>query len=70
VLGLTVVLVAAGLVMLYSASAVMAQAQGLPPHYYLLRQMSGALMGLVAVAGRLSWTTAGSGSWPGRWWDW
>jgi cell division protein FtsW len=49
VFALAVVLVAAGLVMLYSASAVMAQAQNLPPHYYLLRQMSGALLGLVAL---------------------
>jgi cell division protein FtsW len=49
VLLLTAILVSVGLVVLYSASAVMAQAQGLAPHHYLLRQMSGALLGLAAL---------------------
>jgi cell division protein FtsW len=49
ILLLTAILVSVGLVVLYSASAVMAQSQGLAPHHYLLRQMSGALVGLVAL---------------------
>ncbi len=49
VLGLAVLLVSMGLVVLYSASSVMATSQGLPPHHYLLRQMSGALLGLVVL---------------------
>ena len=47
VLGLA--LVSVGLVMVYSASAVMAQADGLAPHHFLLRQMTGAVAGLVAL---------------------
>ncbi|HUG40494.1 MAG TPA: putative lipid II flippase FtsW [Longimicrobiales bacterium] len=43
-------LVSAGLVMVYSASAVMAQSQGLVPHHFLLRQMTGAVAGLVVLA--------------------
>jgi cell division protein FtsW len=50
VLLITTILVSVGLVMVYSASAVMAQAHGLAPHYYLLRQMSGAVVGLLALA--------------------
>jgi cell division protein FtsW len=48
-LALTLILVSVGLVVVYSASSVMAQAQGLAPHHYLLRQMSGALIGLAAL---------------------
>ena len=43
------ILVSVGLVMVYSASAVMAQAQGLAPHHFLLRQMSGAVLGLIGL---------------------
>ncbi|MEJ2504377.1 MAG: putative peptidoglycan glycosyltransferase FtsW [Gemmatimonadota bacterium] len=50
VLLITTILVSVGLVMVYSASAVMAQAHGLAPHYYLLRQMSGAVVGILALA--------------------
>ncbi len=49
VLVLSAALVSIGLVMVYSASAVMAQTGGLAPHHFLLRQMSGALLGLVAM---------------------
>jgi cell division protein FtsW len=63
---LTVTLVAVGLVVLYSASSVMAQAQGLAPHHYLLRQMSGALLGMVAllVAAHLDYRRLRGLSWP------
>ncbi|MBW3554026.1 MAG: putative lipid II flippase FtsW [Gemmatimonadetes bacterium] len=47
---LVLALVSAGLVMVYSASAVMAQSQGLVPHHFLLRQMTGAVAGLIALA--------------------
>ena len=50
VLLICTILVSVGLVMVYSASSVMAQAQGLAPHHYLLRQMSGAVAGLLALA--------------------
>jgi cell division protein FtsW len=63
---LTATLVAVGLVVLYSASSVMAQAQGLAPHHYLLRQMSGALLGMAAllVAAQLDYRRLRSLSWP------
>ncbi len=47
----TVVLVAWGLVVLYSASSVLAMRQDLPDTYYLFRQAIGAAVGLVALAG-------------------
>lgn len=63
---LAVALVAAGLVMVYSASAVMAQAQGLAPHHFLLRQMTGAVAGLtvLAVAAHLDYRRLRALSWP------
>jgi cell division protein FtsW len=66
VLAITTTLVAAGLMMLYSASSVMAQAQGLAPHHYLLRQMSGALLGLVTLvlAAQLDYRRLRELSWP------
>jgi cell division protein FtsW len=66
VLVLAATLVAVGLVVLYSASAVMAQSQGLAPHYYLLRQMGGALVGLVAlvVAAQLDYRRLRPLAWP------
>lgn len=66
VLLLTTLLVSVGLVMVYSASAVMAQGQGLAPHHYLLRQMSGAVVGLVAliVAAQLDYRRLRGLSWP------
>jgi cell division protein FtsW len=63
---LAATLVSVGLVVLYSASAVMAQSQGLAPHHYLLRQMSGALLGLVALllAAQLDYRRLRSLAWP------
>ncbi|MEJ2216392.1 MAG: putative lipid II flippase FtsW [Gemmatimonadota bacterium] len=39
-----------GLVMVYSASAVMAQGMGLPGHYFVVRQAMGGAVGLVVLA--------------------
>ncbi len=39
-----------GLVELYSASALMAQEDGLPAHYYALRQLTGVGLGLIVAA--------------------
>jgi cell division protein FtsW len=66
VLLITTMLVSVGMVMVYSASAVMAQAQGLAPHHFLLRQMSGALAGFVAliVAAQLDYRRLRSLAWP------
>ncbi|HUE76545.1 MAG TPA: putative lipid II flippase FtsW [Longimicrobiales bacterium] len=63
---LSLVLVSVGFVMVYSASAVMAQSQGLVPHYYLLRQMTGAVAGLVAlvVAAQLDYRRLRPLAWP------
>lgn len=59
-------LVSVGLVMVYSASAVMAQSQGLVPHHFLLRQMSGAVAGMVAliVAAQIDYRRLRSLAWP------
>jgi cell division protein FtsW len=46
---LTVLLLAAGLIAVYSASAVMAVADGLPDYYYVLRQATGAAAGMVLL---------------------
>jgi len=66
VLLLTTVLVSVGLVMVYSASAVMAQSQGLAPHYFLLRQMSGAVVGLgvLIAAAQLDYRRLRVLAWP------
>jgi cell division protein FtsW len=63
---LTAILLSVGLVVLYSASAVMAQSQGLAPHYYLLRQMSGALIGLgvLVAAAQLDYRRLRALAWP------
>jgi len=47
---LTIALLSAGIVMVYSASAVMAQAQGLPDYYFVIRQALGGAMALVVLA--------------------
>ncbi|MFP4623126.1 MAG: putative lipid II flippase FtsW [Gemmatimonadota bacterium] len=66
VLALAATLVSVGLVMVYSASAVMAQAQGLAPHHFLLRQMSGAVIGMVGLvlAAQLDYRRLRSLAWP------
>ncbi|MDZ7780170.1 MAG: FtsW/RodA/SpoVE family cell cycle protein [Gemmatimonadota bacterium] len=46
----TAVLIAGGLVVLYSASSVLAMRQELPDTYYVLRQASGAAAGLLVLA--------------------
>lgn len=46
----TFVLIAFGLMVLYSASAIAAMNAGQPAHFFLLRQAQGALVGLVAFA--------------------
>jgi cell division protein FtsW len=63
---LAAILVSVGLVMVYSASAVMAQGQGLVPHHYLLRQMSGAVVGLVGLvlAAQLDYRRLRALAWP------
>src|SRR5215213_5400366 len=46
----TAVLVSFGLVVLYSASSLVAVSQGKPGHVFLVRQASGAIIGIVAFA--------------------
>jgi cell division protein FtsW len=65
----TVLLILGGLVVLYSASSVLAMRQELPDTYYVLRQAVGAAMGLAALAvcaalpyriwARLAWPVLG-----------
>jgi cell division protein FtsW len=66
VLAITLILMSVGLVVVYSASSVMAQAQGHAPHHYLLRQMSGALLGLVGLllAAQLDYRRLRQLAWP------
>lgn len=47
---LTLILLAFGIVTLYSSSTVWAERLGLPPHYFALTQASGALIGLLLLA--------------------
>lgn len=47
---LTIALLSFGLVSVYSASAIMAQSKGVADYYFLVRQMSAAAVGLVALA--------------------
>jgi len=49
ILGATMLLLAGGLVTLYSASSVLAMRQDLPDTYYVLRQAAGAATGLVVL---------------------
>ena len=55
-----------GLVELYSASALMAQEDGLPAHYYALRQLIGAGLGLavLAVVSRVDYRHLKPLAWP------
>lgn len=66
VLLITTLLACIGMVTVYSASMVMAQAAGLPPHHFLLRQMSGVLAGFVAliVAAQLDYRRLRTLAWP------
>jgi cell division protein FtsW len=55
-----------GLVELYSASMVMATAEGLPPHFYALRQLQGVIPGtvIVAVLARMDYHRLERAAWP------
>jgi cell division protein FtsW len=46
---LTAMLLGIGIVSVYSASSVMAQARGLPDYYFVVRQVSGAALGFVLL---------------------
>ena len=67
--GITLLLLSFGLVTLYSASVFMAQQAGLPDHYYVLRQATGAAVGLVAlvVCGRFPYRLWEPLAWPMLW---
>src|SRR5512135_3056187 len=47
---LTVSLLSAGLVMVYSASSMMAQSHGLPDYYFVVRQTVAAAVGMLVLA--------------------
>ena len=49
-LGTTLLLLAFGLVTLYSASSFLARSEALPDYYYVLRQIGGAAVGLATLA--------------------
>jgi cell division protein FtsW len=55
-----------GLIELYSASALMASEDGLPPHYYALRQLIGVGPGIAiaAVLARMDYHRLASIAWP------
>lgn len=63
---LTLTLFCFGLVELYSASAFMAQAEGLPGHYYALRQLLGgaAGLGLMLAVARVDYRRWADYAWP------
>ena len=46
---LTLVMFGFGLIQLYSASALLSQSEGLPPHFYALRQLGGGVAGAFLV---------------------
>lgn len=68
-LGVTLALVAFGLISVYSASSFVAESEGLPDSYYLLQQSGHAAVGLLVLAGaafvdyrvyqRLAWPLVG-----------
>lgn len=55
-----------GLVELYSASTFMAQSEGLPPHFYALRQLLGLVPGVVLalLLARLDYRSLQKAAWP------
>lgn len=65
-LALTILLVLAGLLTVYSASSFMAQNRGLPDHFFLVRQAERAMVGLVLmyVAARLDYRIWERAAWP------
>jgi cell division protein FtsW len=46
---MTLMLLSVGIVSVYSASSVLAQSRGLPDYHYVVRQVTGACMGLVVL---------------------
>ena len=63
---IVLLLVSFGLVELYSASTFMAQSEGLPPHFYALRQAIGIIPGIVVCAffARLDYRRLQAAAWP------
>jgi cell division protein FtsW len=55
-----------GIVELYSASMVMATSEGLPPHFYALRQLSGVVPGIAiaALLAKMDHRRLQSAAWP------
>jgi cell division protein FtsW len=55
-----------GLIEMYSASSFLARADGLPDHYYALKQGTGALVGVVlaALAARMDYRKLERAAWP------
>jgi cell division protein FtsW len=64
--GLTFVAFCFGLIEMYSASAFLARAQGLPGHWFALNQLEGALMGagIAAVLSRMDYRRFRLWAWP------
>jgi cell division protein FtsW len=64
--GLVLLIFAIGLLQLFSASAFMAEAEGLPPHHFALRQLAGGIGGIAAalVLSRLDYRRLQAWSWP------
>lgn len=67
--GITLLILCFGLVTLYSASVFMAQQAGQPDHFYVLRQATGAAVGLVALVlcARLPYRIWEALAWPMLW---
>lgn len=63
----TVALLAIGLVSVYSASMVRAQAEGLPGHWFVIRQAAGGAAGLVGLVllAQLNYRHLRAVAWPG-----
>jgi len=63
---IVLLLVSFGLVELYSASTFMAQSEGLPPHFYALRQAAGLVPGVILCAcfARLDYRRLQAAAWP------
>jgi cell division protein FtsW len=63
---LTAMLLGIGVVSVYSASAVMAQSHGLPDHYFVVRQVAGAAvgLGLLLVAALVDYRRLRMLAWP------